>query len=185
MYTSAYGNSPSVERLRDVTSLTVRRAETRDLPRLNEFLNHYIVHTAINFVLEPLTLDQRAEWFAAYGPTGRHQMLVAEAAGVVLGLASTGQFSPKHAYDTTVEVSIVCAPEAVGFGIGIRLYEHLFPAIADEDIHVAVAAITMPNDASCALHERFGFERAAVLPEVGRKFGQYWDVAWYVRRMPA
>ena len=48
---------------------------------------------------------------------------------------------------------------------------------------MAMAGITLPNDASCALHERFGFRRAAVLREVGRKFDQYWDVAWYEKRM--
>lgn len=181
MLTSPNGNSTHIERLRDVTGLTVRRAETRDLPRLNEFLNHYIIHTAINFVLEPFTLEERAEWFEAYGATGRHQMLIAEAAGLVLSLASTGQFQPKHAYDTTVEVSIVCAPEAVGFGIGQRLYEELFEAVRGEDIHMAVAAITLPNAGSCAIHERFGFERVATLREIGRKFDRYWDVAWYQR----
>ena len=125
MYTTPRGDSPHIKRLHEVKGLTVRHAETRDVPQLNEFLNHYIIHTAINFVLEPFTLEERAEWCATYGATGRHQMLVAEAAGQVLGLASTGQFRPKHAYDTTVEVSIVCAPEAVGFGIGQRLYDEL------------------------------------------------------------
>ncbi len=157
--------------------------DTRDAPTLNEFLNHYIRHTAINFAVEPFTLEERLEWLKAYSATGRHQMLVAEAAGLVLGLASTGQFRPKHAYDTTVEVSIVCAPEAVGFGIGQRLYEELFAAVRGEDIHMAVAAITLPNKGSCGLHERFGFTRLCVLREVGRKFGQYWDVAWYEKRL--
>ena len=48
---------------------------------------------------------------------------------------------------------------------------------------MAVAAITLPNDGSCALHERFGFTRLCVLREVGRKFDQYWDVVWDEKRM--
>jgi phosphinothricin acetyltransferase len=80
-------------------------------------------------------------------------------------------------------VSVVCAPEAVGFGVGQRLYDVLFESVRGEDIHMAVAAITLPNNGSCALHERFGFTRLCVLREVGRKFGRYWDVAWYERRM--
>ena len=183
MLTPPNGTSTGLERLRNVAGLKIRRMEERDAPRLNEFLNHYILHTAINFAVEPFTLEERIEWLAAYNETGRHQMLVAEAAGVVQGMASTGQFRPKHAYDTTVEVSIVCAPEAVGFGIGQRLYEELFEAVRDEDIHLAVAAITLPNKGSCGLHERFGFTQLCVLREVGRKFDQYWDVVWYEKKL--
>ena len=181
MYTTPFGIAPHGTRLQSVAGVTVRHAETRDVARLNDFLNHYIVNTAINFVLEPFTLKERAEWLRSYHTSGRHQMIVAEAEGVLLGLASTGQFRPKHAYDTTVEVSVVCAPEAVGFGIGQRLYDELFERVRGEDIHMAIAAITLPNAGSCALHERFGFQRVATLREIGRKFDRYWDVAWYQR----
>ena len=39
------------------------------------------------------------------------------------------------------------------------------------------------NDASVALHERFGFTSAGVMHEVGRKFEEYWDVGWYEKRL--
>ena len=161
----------------------MRPAEPRDLPRLNDLYNHNIVHTAITFDLDPWTIEQREEWFGHYATTGRHRLLVAEAGGVVLGYASTSRFRPRRAYETTVEVSVVCAPEAVGLGIGQRLYDVLFESVRAEDIHMAVAAITLPNDGSCALHERFGFTQLCVLREVGRKFDQYWDVVWYEKRM--
>ena len=35
------------------------------------------------------------------------------------------------------------------------------------------------SDTSESLHRKFGFERVAVFSEQGRKFGRYWDVAWY------
>jgi phosphinothricin acetyltransferase len=41
----------------------------------------------------------------------------------------------------------------------------------------------MPNDASVAFHEHFGFARAGYFTEQGRKFGRYWDVAWYEKRL--
>lgn len=183
MFTSPNGNASGIERLPDAAGITVRPAEPRDLPRLNDLYNHYIVHTAITFDLDPWSIEQREEWFGHYATTGRHRLLVAEAGGVVLGYASTSRFRPRRAYETTVEVSVVCAPEAVGLGVGQRLYDALFESVRGEDIHMAVAAITLPNDGSCALHERFGFTRLCVLREVGRKFDQYWDVVWYEKRM--
>src|SRR5205085_11231019 len=101
----------------------------------------------------------------------------------IVGYASSSQFRTKPAYDTTVETTIYCAPGATGCGIGATLYAALFDAVREEDIHVAVAGITLPNDASVALHERFGFRRIGLMPEVGRKFGRYWDVAWFMRRL--
>jgi phosphinothricin acetyltransferase len=33
------------------------------------------------------------------------------------------------------------------------------------------------------LHERFGFRYVGPYREVGRKFGRYWDVAWYEKEL--
>ncbi len=40
-----------------------------------------------------------------------------------------------------------------------------------------------PNDASVALHRRFGFRLVAHFSEQGRKFDRYWDVDWYERAL--
>ena len=68
-----------------------------------------------------------------------------------------------------------------GRGLGVRLYAALFDRLADEDVHRAVAGITLPNPASIALHRRFGFRDVGVFSENGRKLGRYWDVAWLER----
>ncbi len=100
---------------------------------------------------------------------------------VLIGYAATGRFRAKPAYETTVEVSIACLPEATGKRVGSLLYTTLFDAIANEDIHRIVAGIAQPNPASIALHRRFGFTPVGTFTEVGRKFGRYWDVAWFER----
>ena len=97
MLTSPTGNASGIERLRDLAGITVRPAEPRDLARLNDLYNHYIVNTAITFDLEPWSLEQREEWFQHYGTAGRHRLLVAHAGDVVLGYASTSRFRPRRA----------------------------------------------------------------------------------------
>ena len=128
-------------------------------------------------------METRCAWFEQFRPEGRHRLLVAVEAGEVAAYAGTLQFRTKRAYDTTVETTIYCAPEAVGRGIGPLLYAALFDAIRAEDIRMLVAGITLPNDTSVRLHERFGFRQAGVFHGVGRKFGQYWDVGWYAREL--
>jgi phosphinothricin acetyltransferase len=159
----------------------IRVATIDDLPRLTEIYNHYVVETPITFDIEPFTVEQRREWFERYAATGRYRLLVAERDGAVAGYTSSSKYYGRAAYDSTVESTILCAPEAVGYGVGKRLYAALFDALAGEDVHTVVAAITLPNRGSCEIHEHFGFRRVGVIEEAGRKFGKYWDVVWYQR----
>jgi phosphinothricin acetyltransferase len=70
-------------------------------------------------------------------------------------------------------------PGAAGRGIGTLLYKELFAALEGEDVHRAYAGIAQPNEPSNRLHARFGFRHVGTYEQVGRKFGRYWDVAWF------
>jgi len=163
-------------------NLTVRPATLADLPRLTAIHNHYVRHTHITFDVQPFMPEQRAAWFHDHSDGRRYRLLVAEdPSGGVLGYACTGRFRAKDAYDTTVEASVACRPDAVGRGLGTALYQALFEAVAGEDIHRIVAGIAQPNPASNALHQRFGFRIIGSFTQVGRKFAKYWDVIWMER----
>ena len=169
-----------------MSNLTVRPATVEDLPRLTEIYNHYVLNSPVTFDLEPYTVERRMQWFSQFGVTGRHRLLLVEGDGLVLGYAGTTRFRPKAAYDTTVETTIYCSADNTRKGLGSMLYSALFEAIAKEDIHRIVAGFTLPNPASQALHQRFGFKLVGIFQEVGRKFGRYHDVAWNERplRLP-
>jgi len=164
-----------------MADISIRLATRADLPRLTEIYNYYVINTPVTFDVEPYTVERRAEWFSQFAATGRYRLLVAEENGTILGYAGTTRFRPKAAYETTVETTIYCAPEATGKRIGSRLYAALFDSLEGEDIRMFVAGYTLPNPASAVLHERFGFKRVGVFTENGRKFGRYWDVAWNER----
>src|SRR5271169_3856451 len=141
--------------------IRIRPALRSDLPRITEIYNYYVVHTPITFDLAPHTVEARIPWFEQFADSGRHRLLVAEEDGIVVGYAGTMRFRDKAAYQTSVETTVYCSHEALGRGIGSRLYAALFEAIADEDIHRIVAGYTLPNAATLALHERFGFKPVA------------------------
>ena len=164
-----------------MSGVAIRAASRRDLVELTRIYNYYVIHTTITFDLEPFTVEGRHEWFDAHATDPRHRLFAAEEGGHVVGYASTSRFRQKAAYDTTVEASVYCGPAAVGRGIGRALYQTLFESIAGEDINRIVAGITLPNDASMALHRRFGFKLVGMFSANGRKFGRYWDVAWFER----
>ncbi len=160
---------------------TIRPATERDHARITEIYNHYVEHGAVTFDTKPFTTAERADWFAAFGDTGPHRLLVVEEDGRVEGYAGSMQHRKKAAYDTTVELTIYLAPESEGRGHGRALYAALLAALEGEPVRTLVAGITLPNPASIALHEHFGFREIGVFHEVGTKHGQAWDVVWYER----
>ena len=163
----------------------VRPAGEEDLEAINDIYNHYVAESHFTFDVEPVDMDFRREWFGHYGVDGRYRLFVALDEDQVIGYASSSRFRPKPGYETSVETSIYLAPGAIGKGAGSRLYETLFKSLEGEDLHRAYAGIALPNPPSIALHERFGFKRVAHYTEQGRKFGRYWDVAWFEKPLGA
>jgi len=161
----------------------IRPIEAGDLAELTRIYNHYIRETAITFDIEPYTLEARRPWLESFDSDGPYRCFVAEIDGVAAGWASSGRFRTKAAYDSSVESTIYLAPEAIGTGLGTRLYQALFDSLADTDVHLALGGVTLPNPASIALHERLGFVSVGVFREVGLKFDRYWDVEWFQKQL--
>jgi len=158
-----------------------RPATPDDLPGIRHIIDHYIVHTPINFKAVPLTGTEAAEWFDRFSPTGRHRLFVTTGADTVTGFACTGPFVFRCAYDTTVMATVYLHPDHTRAGLGTALYTTLFDAIKEEDIHRITAGITQPNPGSVALHRKFGFTDVGTFTEAGRKFGKFHDVLWMER----
>jgi phosphinothricin acetyltransferase len=161
----------------------LRAGRAADLPALTAIVNHYIVSSPATFDVQPYQVEEREPWLAQFGDVGPHRLIVAEEAGEIRGYAASFRWRPKAAYDTTVEVSIYCHPDARSRGLGRALGERLLGDLAGEDVHRAVGGVTLPNPASTVLLERLGFRQVGVFSQVGRKLGQYWDVAWFERAL--
>ncbi|MBU6529841.1 GNAT family N-acetyltransferase [Streptomyces mayonensis] len=165
------------------TEIQVRPGVEDDLKALTDLYNHYVRETAITFDTEPFTPRERRAWLLSHPEDGPHRLRVATNANSgsegILGYAVSGPYRPRPAYATSVETTVYVDPHAGGRGIGSLLYTSLFEALAGEDVHRAYAAVAQPNEASARLHARFGFRHVGTHREVGRKFGRYWDVAWY------
>lgn len=166
-----------------MSDVAIRSAQAGDVKDLLDIYNHYVTETHITFDIEPRTLAQRQQWFAQFSECARHQCFVAVRDRRAIGWACSVAFKDRAAYDTSVESSVYLAPGEQGRGLGRRLYQTLFDALAREDVHRAFGGVTQPNEASVALHRALGFEYVGTYREVGRKFGRYWDVAWYAKAL--
>jgi phosphinothricin acetyltransferase len=144
---------------------TVRPARPADLARLVTIYNHYVQHSTATFDTEPVSVASRRAWFETFSGAGPHRLLVAAEGEQVLGCASSGPYRSHPAFAQTVEVGIYLDPEVRSTGVGSALYGRLFEELRSEALHLAVAGIALPNDASVALHRKFGFTEVGVFAE--------------------
>lgn len=161
-------------------SPVVRPCSPHDLEALNDLYNHFVRTSHATFDLEEIDLRRRREWYAHH-LTQRHRVLVAVGGSGLLGFASSGRYRGRAGYDTSVETGCYGRPESQGEGVGRRLYGRLLADLEGAGVHRALAGIAQPNPASVALHLAMGFRSVGRFTEQGRKFGRYWDVAWYER----
>jgi len=161
--------------------VSVRAATPDDAEPLLAIYRPFVLDTAISFELEPPSVAEfkgRIERVL-----GELAWLVAVRDGRPLGYAYATAHRSRGAYKWSVEPSVYVADESRGQGLGRALYEALMPRLAEKGYCNAYAGITLPNDASVALHRRLGFQAVGVFREVGRKFGAWHDVSWWHLRL--
>ncbi len=161
--------------------IIIRTANSTDIPAITRIYNHYVRETHITFDLTEKTETDRAAWLEQFTGNQRHQLIVGEVDGSVIGYACSGTFRTKPAYDRSVETTIYLDHTAGGKGYGLALYQHLIDSLSQTDVHRCYGVIALPNDASVALHRRLGFVEKGRLTEVGFKFDRYWDTLWMER----
>jgi len=166
-----------------VSEPRLRTATAADLPAMTAVYNEAVASSLATFDTEPRGEEHYAAAVASTRP-GDH-VVVAEVGGRVVGMAYSGTYRPRRAYDGTREVSVYLDPAARGNGLGRLLYDELLARVDADGIHTCLAVIALPNPASEALHRAVGFESAGVLREVGRKFGGWVDTALWQRMHPS
>lgn len=162
--------------------VVIRAGRHSDLATLVAIYNHYVVHTHATYDTEPISMRDREEWLAQYQETGPHRLFVAECENDVIGYTTSSVFHPKPIYRHSIEIGIYVDPDYTGSGIGSKLYETLFTALAEEpDAERLVAGITLPNEASVALHQKFGFETVGTFHRASDRRGEFYDLCWFDR----
>lgn len=169
-----------------MTETTLRLATEDDAAAIRRVYAPYVAETPITFELSPPSLAAMRE--RVRETLRDYPWLVCERDGEVVGYATAGPVREYEAYQWSVETTIYVADAARGRGIGSALYEALLALLAHQRYVVAYAVVTLPNPASVALHESFGFEREATFEGTGYKDGAWHDVGWWslaLRERPA
>ena len=164
--------------------MVIRPATEDDLPGIVEILNYTVANSIATFATRPTSVAERRDWFERFSSTGPHRLLVARRGDLVLGYACSQPYRDHEAFRETVEVAIALDVGCRGQGVGSLLYRALFDLLAGEPVHVALAGIALPNDASVALHRKFGFTEVGTFREYAVKNGRYLSSLWMQRVFP-
>ena len=160
----------------------IRDADLSDAQQITDIYNHYVEnsHATLEYhTVEKEFYEQRINEIQQSG----HYWLVAEVEGKIVGYAYSRRWNARDGYEFTCEVSVYLSAEHTSGGWGSRLYTELFSRLRKDGIHSVIAVIGLPNDASVALHEKFGMKKAAHFPELGIKFGKWLDVGYWYRNL--
>lgn len=161
--------------------MTIRTATPEDAGALLAIYAHYVRTSPVSFELDPPSVDEFQARMAK--AQSKWAWLVAEEAGELLGYAYGIQHRERPAYRFTVETSAYIREGFGGRGIGFALYTELLDRLTRHGYCTAVAGITLPNEASVALHKKMGFETVGVFPRIGWKFGRWHDSMWLARSL--
>lgn len=156
----------------------IRPVIEKDATSIAEIYNFYIENSTATFEETCITtadISQRIQKVI------RAQLpwLVIEEHGILLGYAYATPWKERSAYRFSVESSVYMSPQSQGKGLGNKLYQALFVELRKLPIHSVLGGITLPNPASIALHEKLGMQKVAHFPQIGRKFDQWLDTAYW------
>ncbi len=153
----------------------VRQVSTNDASQIARIYNYYVRETLITFDTEEVSAQEMAQRIEKALHENR-PYYVYERDGSILGYCYLGSWKLRNAYSKTAELTIYLDTEAKSQGIGTQLMEHLHANIDTEQYHAIVACITLPNEPSVRMHEKFGYTQVSHFSEVGRKFDKWVDV---------
>jgi L-amino acid N-acyltransferase YncA len=155
--------------------MEVRLARPEDTEAIRAIYNEEVLGSTVTFDLRPRTTEEQRAWIDRH--QGAHPAVVATEGLTVVGFGSLSAFRDRAAYATTVENSLYVDASWRGKGVGRLILDELVALAVARGFHTVIARVSGDNEPSIALHRRCGFALVGVEREVGRKFGQWIDVA--------
>ena len=161
----------------------IRDVQIRDASGICDIYNYYVDNSTITFDTEPMSAEQMI-YKIEVTQEKKHPFIVwISEDDKILGYAYCGGFRARSAYAKTVEISVYVDHNARRKGIGRALLKDLLDRARDGGYHTAVSVISLPNDASEALHESVGFELKGTIRDAGYKYERYVDIAFWQRML--
>lgn len=160
--------------------MKLRFADEHDASACLAIYAQYI-DTSITFETALPSEAEFAGRIRSYGAV--YPWLVAEEDGKILAYAYAHRAQERAAYNWNAELSVYVSKDAAGMGLGTKLYRALLDLLRKQGVRTAYGVVTMPNDASAALHRKLGFQLLGTYHNTGYKNGRWRDVVWFEKHI--
>ena len=155
----------------------VRSVKNEDASAICSIYNHYVRETAITFEEVPVSIKEMEGRIKTINAS--YPWFVFDDGVYVTGFAYINKWKERSAYRFSAEITVYVKQGHEGKGIATELYKRLIEAARKTGIHALIAGISLPNEKSIALHEKFGFAKIAQFNEVGYKQDKWLDVGYW------
>jgi phosphinothricin acetyltransferase len=159
------------------TKSSIRVACEQDARGILNIYEPYILNTAVTF--EEVVPELEAFKSRLTAILHESPFLVCEVNGQLAGYAYASSYRSRAAYRWNREVSVYVHEGFQRRNIARAMYHALFGILRIQGFTKLFGIITLPNQASVALHEELGFKKKTVYTKVGFKLGQWHDVGWW------
>lgn len=153
-----------------MNNITFRDAIIEDLEIIVEIYNSTITSRMVTADTEPVTIEDRLDWFKNHTPDKRPLWMI-ENNGEICGWVSFETFYGRPAYDRTVELSIYLHENSRSKGLGKEILSKVLDEAPKLGIDTLLGFIFAHNEPSLKLVSSLGFEKWAHLPEVAELDG--------------
>ncbi len=145
--------------------VAIRDAIREDLPAIVEIYNSTIPGGIVTADTEPVTVENRMNWFEAHSPTFR-PLWVIEYRQKIVGWLSFQSFYGRPAYNSTTEISVYVDQRHRKAGLGSLLLKKAIEECPKLEIKTLLGFIFKQNEPSLKLFRSFCFKRWGYLPKV-------------------
>ncbi|TYP99948.1 phosphinothricin acetyltransferase [Tenacibaculum adriaticum] len=155
----------------------IRKVTLQDAATITNIYNYY-VRTSVA-TLEEQEVSEEYFKDEIKNITKKFPWFVYEVNNQILGFANASAWKTRSGYKKSVQLMVYLNPDTTSKGIGSLLYDAVISKLKELDVHVLMGGISLPNEASVKLHEKFGFKKAAHFKEIGYKFNKWVDVGYW------
>jgi phosphinothricin acetyltransferase len=159
----------------------IRSVTPEDVVSICDIYNHYIENSAISFEYQAVSIDEMRK--RIFNVSTEYPWLVYEVDEKIVAYAYASLWKSRRAYKHTLETTVYASNDSLAKGAGSALYQRLFELLGNNEVHVLMAVIALPNEASVAFHEKMGYAKAGHFKEVGNKFDTWIDVGYWQKML--
>jgi L-amino acid N-acyltransferase YncA len=141
-----------------------------------DIYNHYIEKSWAAYPDEPVDYAIFDRFLDM--TTGYPSLVVRTDSGEIVGFAFLRSFLPAATFSRTAEITYFILPEHTHRGLGERILERFEAEASKAGVDNLIASVSSRNRFSLEFHGKHGFVECGRLKNVGRKFGEDFDVVW-------